>query len=287
VKVVIIGGTGFIGKHLKEYFSDQVQFKILSPTRKELNLVDFNSCFDYLKSQKPDIIIHAAVNIASVQDSIAMFFNIVRCHKFFGKLLNLGSGGEYNPTLYSPKMSESRAIDSFPANGYFLSKFVQGREIEYGPIGNLMNIRLFGVYGEYEDYSRRFISNNICRVLSGLPISMNRDMKFDYIYINDLCVIIEKIILKNDFKYKSYNVCSGKPVRLTSLAKIIKETMSVEKDILIKNSGENPEYSGDASRIEKEMGEFDLTRHSESILNMVNYFEKEIKSDSNLIIKES
>ena len=63
-----------------------------------------------------------------------------------------------------------------------------------------MNLRLFGVYGEFEDYSRRFISNNICRVLSGLPISMNRDMKFDYIYMNDLCFIIEKVILKSDFK---------------------------------------------------------------------------------------
>ena len=287
MKVLIIGGTGFIGKHLKNHFNKSFKFTTLSPTRKDLNLVDFNSCFNYLKSHKPDIVIHSAVNIASVQDSIAMFFNIVRCHRFFGRLINLGSGGEYNPSLYTAMMTEDKSVESFPDNGYFLSKFVQGREIEYGPIDNLMNLRLFGVYGEFEDYSRRFISNNICRVLSGLPISMNRDMKFDYIYMNDLCFIIEKVILKSDFKYKTYNVCSGKPVKLSDLAKIIKDVMSVNDDIIIKNSGLNPEYSGDSTKIQLEMGQFDLMPHSSSILNMVNYFTTEIKSNTNLIIKEN
>ena len=287
MKILIIGGTGFIGRHLKEYFLKTTDFNILTPTRKELYLVEFSSCYEYLKTNQPDIVIHSAVNINSVEDSIAMFFNIIRCHSFFGKFLNLGSGAEYNPTIYTPKMTEEKSLVSYPDKGYSLSKFVQGREIEYGPLNNLTNIRLFGVYGEYEDFSRRFISNNICRVLSGLKISMNKDMNFDYLYINDLCSIIKTIILKNDLKYKTYNVCSGNPTSLIELAKIIKKVMNVEEEIVVKNSGKNPEYSGNSSKIQKEIGQFNLTPHIESITKMVKYFENEYDINPNMKIIEN
>ena len=41
--------------------------------------------------------------------------------------------------------------------------------------------------------------------------------------------------LKNDLKYKTYNVCSGNQISLIELAKIIKEVMNVE-EIVVKNS---------------------------------------------------
>ena len=66
-----------------------------------------------------------------------MFYNIIRCHNYFGKLLNLGSGAEYNPTIYTPMMTEEKSFESYPDKGYSLSKFVQGRKIEYGPLNNL------------------------------------------------------------------------------------------------------------------------------------------------------
>ena len=47
-------------------------------------------------------------------------------------------------------MTEDKSLESYPDKGYSLSKFVQGREIEY-TIKQPYKYQTFGVYGEYED----------------------------------------------------------------------------------------------------------------------------------------
>ena len=287
-KILILGGTGFIGKSLKELFSeDQKQYQIFSPTRKELNITKYEECYSYLKRIKPDIIIHASVDINSVENSVGMLNNILANKRFFGKLIFLGSGGEYNPRLYQPLMKEDFTKNSYPENGYYLSKFICGREIEFSEIENIFNLRIFGIYGPYELYQKRFISNNICRVLSGLPISLNRDMNFDYLYIDDLFKIIKIFINNNSLNYKTYNVCSGKPIKLSYLANQIKEIMNVKKEIIIKNEGLNPEYSGDPGRLLKEIGHYNFIKHSDSIKAMVNFFYKKFSINNDYFIKEN
>jgi GDP-L-fucose synthase len=286
-KILILGGTGFIGKSLKELFlEDREQYKIFFPTRKELNITKYEECYTYLKKVKPNIIIHASVDINSVENSVGMLNNILANKKFFGKLIYLGSGGEYNPRIYKPLMKENFTENSYPENGYYLSKFICGREIEFAEIKNIFNLRIFGIYGPYELYQKRFISNNICRVLSGLPISMNRDMKFDYLYINDLFKIIKIFINKDSFNYKTYNVCSGKPIKLSYLANQIKKIMGVKKKIIIKNKGLNPEYSGNPNRLLKEIGNYSFIKHSDSIKEMVNFFYKKFSINNDYLIKE-
>ena len=286
-KILILGGTGFIGKSLKELFSeDQKQYQIFSPTRKELNITKYEECYSYLKRIKPDIIIHASVDINSVENSVGMLNNILANKRFFGKLIFLGSGGEYNPRLYQPLMKEDFTKNSYPENGYYLSKFICGREIEFSEIENIFNLRIFGIYGPYELYQKRFISNNICRVLSGLPISLNKDMNFDYLYIDDLFKIIKIFINSNSLNYKTYNVCSGKPIKLSYLANQIKEIMNVKKEVVIKNKGLNPEYSGDPGRLLKEIGHYNFIKHSDSIKAMVNFFYKKFSINNDYFIKE-
>ena len=287
-KILILGGTGFIGKSLKELFlKDQEQYEIFSPTRKQLNIIKYEECYSYLKKIKPDIIIHASVDINSVENSVGMLNNILSNKRFFGKLIFLGSGGEYNPRLYQPLMKEDFTKNSYPENGYYLSKFICGREIEFSEIKDIFNLRIFGIYGPFELYQKRFISNNICRVLSGLPISLNRDMNFDYLYINDLFKIIKIFINNNGLNYKTYNVCSGKPIKLSYLANQIKEIMNVKKEVIIKNKGLNPEYSGDPSRLIKEIGNYSFIKHSDSIKEMVNFFYKKFSINNDYFIKEN
>ncbi len=286
-KILILGATGFIGRSLKELFlKTNEKFNVLFPTRQELNITKYEECNSYLKEHKPDIVIHASVDINSVENSIGMLNNILSNKRFFNKLIFLGSGGEYNPRLYKPLMKESYSANSYPENGYFLSKFVCGREIEFSDIKNIFNLRIFGIYGPYEEFKRRFISNNICRVLSGLNISLNRDMKFDYIYILDLFNIILRFIKIDNFNHKTYNLCSGKPVKLSFLANIIKNKMNVKENVIIKNTGENPEYSGDPTRLFDEIGEYSFINHSNSIETMINFFNTEFSSNNNYLIKE-
>jgi GDP-L-fucose synthase len=71
-KILVTGGSGMLGKHLKKYLTDA-----LYPTKKELNLLDYLSVEKYLIKNKPDAIIHCAAKVGGIIDNIThpyMFF---------------------------------------------------------------------------------------------------------------------------------------------------------------------------------------------------------------------
>ena len=56
-KIVFTGGTGRFGKVFKKLIKKE---KIYFPTRKELNIVNYNSIIKYLNKIKPSHLIHTA-----------------------------------------------------------------------------------------------------------------------------------------------------------------------------------------------------------------------------------
>ena len=58
MKLLIISGTGFIGRNLKEYFNKQSGITVYAPTRKELDPFDDVLCLAYIKNLKPDYILY-------------------------------------------------------------------------------------------------------------------------------------------------------------------------------------------------------------------------------------
>ena len=283
MKLLIIGGTGFIGKNLKQYFEGKEGFEVYAPTRKELNLVDDKSCLDYVKNLKPDLVIHSAVDITSVENTLKIFFNIYNAKEYFGHMVQIGSGAEYDKRAYEPRMKESIFKKSIPIDTYGLGKFCIANTLESTEENKVTNLRLFGIFGSYEDYSRRFISNNICNSLAGLPVSLNRNMLFDFIWVDDFSRFLHGIIDKLPLTKTSYNFCSGSPVSLVDLAEIINRLMSNSTDVIVKNSGMNPEYSGDPSIIFNEIGDFDFTPFESSIGKLIKFY-KETLTDEDIEI---
>jgi len=283
MKLLIIGGTGFIGKNLKQYFEGKEGFEVYAPTRKELNLVDDKSCLDYVKNLKPDLVIHSAVDITSVENTLKIFFNIYNAKEYFGHMVQIGSGAEYDKRAYEPRMKESIFKKSIPIDTYGLGKFCIANTLESTEENKVTNLRLFGIFGSYEDYSRRFISNNICNSLARLPVSLNRNMLFDFIWVDDFSRFLHGIIDKLPLTKTSYNFCSGSPVSLVDLAEIINRLMSNSTDVIVKNSGMNPEYSGDPSIIFNEIGDFDFTPFESSIGKLIKFY-KETLTDEDIEI---
>ena len=271
-KILILGGTGFIGKNLKLFFETKNNYTVLSPTRHELNLLDSTDCSLYLKKNLPDFVIHAAVDINSTENSLRMFFNIYNEKNYYGYLIQLGSGAEYDKRCYHPQMIESQFGKSIPIDTYGLAKYLIARELESSKSPNVINLRLFGIFGPYENFMRRFISNNICKVMANQQISINRDMLFDFIDVYDLAIFLERLIFKLPMNSISYNFCTGKPVYLSNLAKIIKNEMHFNDEIKIKESGLNPEYSGSPKKIFDELGHFEFTPIKQSIKFLINFY---------------
>ncbi len=275
MKILITGTNGFVGRNLKEYFQDK--YDIYCPKRQELNLLDSHAVYEYLTKNEFDVVIHCAITLMSVENNLKMYFNIERCSQSFGKMLCMGSGAEYDNNNYIPKMKEEYFGKHIPSDIYGFSKYVIAKDIE-STYRNIYNLRVFGIYGKYEDYKRRFLSNNICRVLSGLNISIKKNVYFDYLYVSDFSRIVETFINKNGAK-RSYNICSGKSIDLLTLAKIIRQVDGRNSPIDIKEEGFGVEYSGDNTLFLQEYGEFDFTPHEKAINELYHWY----KDSSNIV----
>jgi len=275
MKILITGTNGFVGRNLKEYFQERYE-DVYCPKRQELNLLDSGAVREYLTKYGFEAVIHCGVTLLSVEENLKMYFNIERCSTSFNKLLCVGSGAEYDMRHYTPKMKEEYFGKHVPAEIYGFSKYVIAKDIE-ARHRNIYNLRVFGIYGKYEDYKRRFISNNICRILSGLNISIKKNVSFDYLYIDDFSKIMEIFINKNPVE-RSYNICTGKSVDLFTLAKIIREVDGRDLSIEIKEDGLGTEYSGDNTRFLMEFGSFNFTRPEDGISALYHW----LKTSSNI-----
>ena len=275
IKLLILGSNGFIGKNIVEYFSINNDYILLSPNRLDLNLLDTKDVENYLKKNTPDVVIHSAVNISSFEDNTQMYFNVERCSEYYGKLITIGSGAEYDMRSYKPMMGEDYFEQNIPADTYGLSKFVASKDIEYSN-KNAVNLRVLGIFGKYEDYTRRFISNNIAKALCGKDITLFQNMKFDFIYVIDFIKILE-IFIHNTPKYRNYNICTSKPIELLELAKIIHKIHdNPATNIVAKQDGMKAEYSASNARFIEEFGEFEFTDFNDCVKELYSWYKDSI-----------
>ena len=275
-KILITGSRGFIGNNLVNNLSEEYELRI--PTSKELNLLDDVDTKRYLTDNHFDVIIHSAnrnntrrntTQYDSLDGNLRMFFNLQRCSKLYGKMIYFGSGAEYDNRHYIPKMKEEYFDQFVPTDPYGFSKYIMAKTCEKDD--NIYELCLFGVYGKYEEWERRFISNAICRALKGMNITIQKNVKFDYLWIDDLVEILRWFI-ENEPNERRYNVCRGESIDLYSLATIVKQTLGVNNPIIVGEGGWKPEYSGNNSRLLKEMGEFKFTSFEKSISILCEYY---------------
>lgn len=276
-KILITGASGFIGKNLKEKLVGE--YDVYSPVRAELNLLCEDMVMEYMKRHYFDVVIHTANTnntknptvspYDSLDGNLRMFFNLERCKGFYGKMYYFGSGAEYDMRHYVPSMKEEYFDSYIPRDSYGFSKYVMSKNCKADK--NIYDLRLFGVYGKYEEWERRFISNAICRALKGKAITIQKNVYFDYLWIDDLCDIMRWFI-DNEPKYHHYNVCRGSKIDLYSLACMVREILNVNCDIIVSEQGWKPEYTGDNKRLMEELGEYSFSSFKESISNLCEYY---------------
>lgn len=277
MKILIIGANGFIGKHLCEYFTKNSTYTLLTPSSKELNISQEDSVDAYMETHKPDVIINCANrgggrdsgNENIVHENLRMFFNIVKHSDKVSKIIHFGSGAEYSKHKPIVDVKEEDADLAMPLDEYGFYKSVCSKFIEKSD--NNLNLRIFGCYGEYENYEFKFISNAIVKNLLHLPITINKNVFFDYIYVNDLVKIVDHF-LHHECKHKVYNLTTGKKIDLITLAHLINETSDFQSEIKIINDGLNNEYTSNNDRLIDEIREIEFTSHRTAIIEMRNYY---------------
>ncbi len=274
--VFITGASGFIGRNAVEYFKDKYQ--IIAPVHKELDLLCQEDTRRLFQDHEINYVIHCA-NIGGnrkhrdiediLKKNLIMFFNIAENERYFEKMIHLGSGAEYTRYKMPPKVSELHFGGIVPLDDYGLSKYIISKYIEKSE--NIYCLRLFGVFGRYEDYEYKFISNSIVKNLFHLPIMIKQNVFFDWMYINDLLPIIHRFLINRPI-YKAYNVATGVTVDLISIANIINGISEFKSEIQVENPELNSEYSADNSRLLQEMQEIQFHNMHESIMDLRDYY---------------
>ncbi len=281
-KILLTGSAGFIGKNLRRL--ESYGYKMYIPTRAELDLNNSYMVTEYIKKNRFDIVIHAAntndikkrvTPYEILNSNLYMFFNLERCRQYYGKMYYFGSGAEYDMRHYIPYMTEQYFGTYIPADPYGFSKYVMSKICEED--NNIYDLRLFGVYGKYEEWERRFISNAICRALKGMDITIEKNVYFDYLWVDDLCDIMRWFI-ENEPKYKHYNVCRGSKIDLYSLACMVRKSLDVDCNIVIGKTGWKSEYTGNNERLIGEIGNYQFTGFEESIYQLCEYYKDNIDS---------
>lgn len=277
MKVLITGGSGFIGKNILES-NLSLKYNLIAPTRNELDCSNDKSVADYFSNKEFDVVIHAAAKAGHRNSSDSsnlfltnsrMMFNLLKHQSKWGKLINMGSGGIYDMKNYQPKMSENYFGTHIPADEHGYNKYIFGKLLPH--LDHVYDFRIFGIFGKYEDYAIRFISNAICKSIFDLPITLRQNRKFDYIYINDLMPILDHFIENNPIE-KAFNITPDKSIELLKIAQIVKTISNKDIEIKVKQSGLGIEYSGDNSLLRKEMKQLTFTPIEQTINELYHWY---------------
>lgn len=274
--ILLTGSSGFIGRNIYELLSEKYIF--YRPSHSELDLTDTHAVDTFFKSHEIDIVIHCAsiggkrnsIYITdSVEKNLRMYFNLVHNTSHFIKMIHLGSGAEYDKSRPISSVSEDDFGKRIPGDQYGFYKYICSRQALLEE--KIIVLRVFGIFGRYEDYTSRFISNNICRVLYDMSIQVNQNAFFDFIYVDDFVSLIDYFIT-HDQKKRILNIGVSKKIDLLTIAKKIKKITKSNRQIIIKKNGLQNEYTCDNSRLIREVGKFRFTSLDKAIAELYEWY---------------
>ncbi len=277
-KVLLTGGSGFIGRNILESFLAD-KYAIIAPRHAELELVDDDAVNSFFRKNSIDAVIHSAVKPGhrNAKDrsnlfyaDCRMFFNILRNADSFGKLIVLGSGSVYDMARQNlEKVDEEFFGRSIPVDEHGFYRYVAAKFLDRMP--NRVELRIFSIFGKYEDYAIRFISNMICKALYDLPLTMKQNRDFDFLYVDDLMPIID-YFLSHDAQHTSYNVTPDSSIELYRAAERVRVISGKDLPIVVATPGKGLSYSGSNARRRREIPGLKLTGIDEAIGRLYRWY---------------
>lgn len=276
MNILLTGATGFIGGTILSKLKHS--YSIFAPSHKSLDLSDEQKVMRFFKAHAIDVVIHCAVIGGSrsdqyvdhmLLDNLRIFFNIAKCQNYFGRMINIGSGAAYDKRYPIIRVKEESLGDHIPGDAYGLFKYICSDYINHSK--KIVDLRIFGIFGEGEDYCHRFISNAMCRQILGLPITMKHNVCFDYLDVLDFVDIVDYFI-SHKAQYHAYNVGTGRKIDLMTIAKkVVSLGSGTTKIIREKNVWAN-EYTCNIGRLRREIPQLKFTPMDQSLTRLYAWY---------------
>ena len=291
--ILILGGTGFIGNNLIKKLSNS-KYNITSLSlRKKKNIKTINNV-KYIRIDLSDreklkkyisndyqIIINLSGNIDHKNYNQA--FNIH--YKGLKNLLDLinfknldlfiqaGSSLEYG-NQKSPQIEKKRCA---PISTYGKAKYL-GSKLLLKRFKKVIILRLYQVYGPYQKYNRLipFVIKS-CIKNKKFDCSEGSQLR-DFLHVDDLSNLFQKIINSKNIKYGIYNVGTGKPTEVKKIIFLINKLIKKGKPIFGKKKMRSDEIDSLYPNIMKIRKNFDWKPRIGLLTGLkwtINYYKKE------------
>tara|TARA_Y100000310_G_C20699445_1_gene828335 strand:+ start:6355 stop:7206 length:852 start_codon:yes stop_codon:yes gene_type:complete len=260
-RVLITGSEGFIAKELVSRFKHNEEIDLLLTNRKTLDVLDFSSVDNFFsRNEGIDYVIHTAVaggrRLKSdgpevLYQNLLMFENLAKYREKYKLLITFGSGAEYDRVKGSYERSESEfaSNSAIPSDYYGFSKYIISRRIN-DIHDNIINLRLFNVFGEHEA-ENRMIKNSLERNVKGESIVIHQNKWMDFFSSEDLFKVVEYLLNTSlsSLKWRDINMCYTEKTTLEDIAFKIINATGINCGITFDKGGFSPPYSGDGTRL--------------------------------------
>ncbi len=305
LKILITGSRGMVGRSIVE-FSKSKDYTLLTPNSSELNLLNRTSVDDYIKINKPDIVIHCAGIVGGIQanmsnpvkflvDNTQMGLNIIMSSHEAGikKFINMSSSCMYPREAINPLGEELILKGELePTNeGYALAKITSTRLCEYinkedssFKYKTVIPCNLYGKYDKFDPKHSHMLPAVIKKIHEAkiheretLDIWGDGTARREFMYAQDLADFIYYAIENFEKIPQNINVGLGKDYTINEYYKAISEVIGYKGKFihdLTKPIGMKQKLIDDTKL--KEFGWKHKTSLKEGIKKIYEYYLKEV-----------
>jgi UDP-glucose 4-epimerase len=275
MKILISGINGFIGSNCYRYFKLNTNFEIwgcdIQPSSECKQYISLHSTLpsfeQIFKNNTFDVCLNAtgAANVGfSISNPLSDFqlntgyvFSMLNAIKLYSphcKFLNLSSAAVYGNPIQLP-IKESTAVKPLTPYGWhkYMSECICKEFYDIYKIPTT-SLRIFSAFGPgikkqlfWDLYQKACKESEIKIYGTGMESR-------DFIYIDDLIIAIEKVILNGKFQGEVLNIASGKEMYIKDAAKIFYDFLDLKKKYCFtgeERKGDPNNWCADISEITK------------------------------------
>lgn len=321
-KIFLTGSRGFLGKHLINELKEAGYTNILSPTSKQLNLLNFKKLDNYINREKPDVVIHLAGLVGGIganrkdpagffDKNMRMGMNLINAVCGYNgekvkdnkKFISISTTCSYPHTPPTLPFKEEEIWQGYPesTNAPYgiakkaLSVMGEAYKEQYGlNFVTLIPTNLYGP-GDNFDLESSHVIPALIRKISSAKENNEKEVMFwgdgspsrDFLFVKD-CAKIIRILMENYESSDWINVGSGVEVKIKELSEYIIDIIGYNGEAIWDSSKPNgqPRRCLDVQRLKtvfKEINkEFELTDFKDGLKETIKYWNS-IKENTNEI----